>query len=91
MSAPLTAQGTILGTFQYMAPEQVEGLEADARTDIFAFGAVLYEMLTGRKAFEGKSQASLIAAILEREPRAGRIASAGDAGVAGSRRPNVPG
>ena len=68
MSAPLTAQGTILGTFQYMAPEQVEGLDADARTDIFAFGAVLYEMLTGRKAFEGRSQASLIGAILEREP-----------------------
>ncbi len=65
---PLTAQGTILGTFQYMAPEQIEGLDADARTDIFAFGAVLYEMLTGRKAFEGRSQASLIGAILEREP-----------------------
>src|SRR5262245_6777155 len=64
----LTAQGTILGTFQYMAPEQLEGREADARTDIFAFGAVLHEMLTGKKAFEGKSQASLIAAILEREP-----------------------
>ncbi len=64
----LTAQGTILGTFQYMAPEQLEGHEADARTDIFAFGAVVYEMLTGTKAFAGKSQASLIAAILEREP-----------------------
>jgi serine/threonine protein kinase len=64
----LTGQGTILGTFQYMAPEQLEGQEADARTDVFAFGAVLYEMLTGKKAFEGKSQASLIAAILEREP-----------------------
>jgi len=66
----LTAQGTILGTFQYMAPEQLEGKDADARTDIFAFGAVLYEMLTGRRAFEGKSQASLIAAILEHEPPA---------------------
>ena len=54
----LTAQGTILGTFQYMAPEQLEGQDADARTDIFAFGAVVYEMLTGKKAFEGKSQAS---------------------------------
>jgi Tol biopolymer transport system component len=68
--AGLTAQGTILGTFQYMAPEQLEGREADARTDIFAFGAVVYEMLTSRRAFEGKSQASLIAAILEREPPA---------------------
>jgi eukaryotic-like serine/threonine-protein kinase len=62
----LTAQGTILGTLQYMAPEQLEGKETDARTDIFAFGALLYEMLAGRKAFEGQSQASLIAAILER-------------------------
>ena len=58
----------ILGTFQYMAPEQIEGAEADARTDIFAFGCVLHEMLTGQKAFEGKTHASLIAAILEREP-----------------------
>ena len=64
----LTAQGTILGTFQYMAPEQLEGQDADARTDIFAFGAVLYEMLTGKKAFEGKSQASLIGAILNDTP-----------------------
>jgi Tol biopolymer transport system component len=64
----LTAQGTILGTFQYMAPEQLEGEDADARTDIFAFSAVVYEMVTGKKAFEGKTQASLIAAILEREP-----------------------
>jgi Tol biopolymer transport system component len=67
-SAPLTAQGTILGTFQYMAPEQIEGQEADARADIWAFGCLLYEMLTGRRAFEGKSQASLIASILERQP-----------------------
>ncbi len=65
---PLTAEGTILGTLQYMAPEQLEGKEADARTDIFALGVVLYEMATGRKAFEGKSKASLIAAILQREP-----------------------
>jgi eukaryotic-like serine/threonine-protein kinase len=64
----LTAQGTILGTFQYMSPEQLEGQEADARTDIFAFGAVVYQMVTGRKAFEGKSQASLIAAIMDTEP-----------------------
>ena len=65
----VTAQGTMIGTLQYMAPEQVEGREADARTDIFAFGAVLYEMLTGKKAFEGKSQASLIGAIMKAEPR----------------------
>jgi eukaryotic-like serine/threonine-protein kinase len=61
--------GTVLGTIQYMAPEQLEGREADARSDIFALGAVLYEMVTGRKAFEGKSQASLMASILERERR----------------------
>src|SRR5262249_51581921 len=64
----ITAEGTIVGTFQYMSPEQVEGKEADARSDIFAFGAVLYEMATAKKAFEGKSQASIIAAILERDP-----------------------
>jgi Tol biopolymer transport system component len=64
----LTAQGTILGTLQYMAPEQLEGKEVDARTDIFAFGVVVYEMATGKKAFEGKSQASLIAKILETDP-----------------------
>jgi Tol biopolymer transport system component len=66
--ANLTAQGAILGTFQYMAPEQVEGEEADQRTDIFAVGAIVYEMVTGSRAFEGKSQASLIASILEHEP-----------------------
>jgi hypothetical protein len=64
----LTENGAILGTLPYMAPEQLEGQEADNRTDIFAFGAVVYEMLTGRRAFEGKSQASLIAAILDHEP-----------------------
>jgi eukaryotic-like serine/threonine-protein kinase len=64
----LTSAGTILGTFQYMAPEQLEGKEADARADLFAFGAVLYEMVTGRRAFEGKSHASLIAAILTVQP-----------------------
>ena len=68
VDASLTAQGTILGTFQYMAPEQLEGREADARSDIFSFGAVLYEMATGRKPFIGKSQASLIAAILDATP-----------------------
>jgi eukaryotic-like serine/threonine-protein kinase len=64
----LTGHGMILGTFQYMAPEQLEGREADARSDLFAFGAVLYEMVTGRKAFEGQSQASLIGAILHATP-----------------------
>jgi Tol biopolymer transport system component/predicted Ser/Thr protein kinase len=67
-SSPLTQEGTILGTFQYMAPEQLEGKETDVRTDIFAFGAVLYEMATGRKAFSGASQASLISAIMKEEP-----------------------
>ena len=66
----LTGAGSILGTFQYMAPEQLEGAEADARTDIFAFGAVVFEMVTGRKAFEGKSQASLIHAIMGVDPPA---------------------
>jgi Tol biopolymer transport system component len=64
----LTQEGMILGTFQYMPPEQLEGKEADARSDIFALGAVLYEMATGRKAFVGTSQASLIAAILSTQP-----------------------
>jgi serine/threonine protein kinase/Tol biopolymer transport system component len=64
----LTQEGTILGTFQYMAPEQLEGKEADARTDIFAFGCVLYEMATGKKAFSGGTQASLISSILRDEP-----------------------
>ena len=68
--ANLTQEGTILGTFQYMAPEQLEGKEADARSDIFAFGALLYEMATGRKAFTGANQASLIGAILHTEPAA---------------------
>jgi serine/threonine protein kinase len=64
----LTVEGSIVGTFQYMSPEQLEGRDADVRSDIWAFGCVLYEMATGRRAFEGRSQASLIAAILEREP-----------------------
>ena len=68
MTSPLTGHGTILGTLQYMAPEQLEGKDADARTDVFAFGALLYEMLTGRKAFQGQSQASLIAAIMHADP-----------------------
>jgi Tol biopolymer transport system component len=70
LSRPLTKAGTLVGTFQYMAPEQLEGREADPRTDIFAFGAVLYEMATGQRAFTGASQASLIASILKEQPRA---------------------
>jgi predicted Ser/Thr protein kinase len=66
--APITVEGTVLGTIQYMAPEQLKGAEADARTDIFAFGAVLYEMLTGKRAFEGTSQASVITAVMSSEP-----------------------
>ena len=65
----LTQEGTILGTFQYMAPEQLEAEEADARTDIFALGAVLYEMATGKRAFEGKTKTSLIAAIVAAQPQ----------------------
>lgn len=65
---PLSSAGTIIGTVQYMAPEQVQGLEADARSDIFAFGVLLYEMLTGKRAFDGKTQASVIGAILAIDP-----------------------
>jgi len=67
-NSPLTSAGSIVGTMQYMAPEQLQGKEADARTDIFAFGAVLYEMATGQRAFSGKSQLSVATAILENDP-----------------------
>ena len=67
---PLTQEGTIVGTFQYMSPEQISGETVDARTDIFAFGAVMYEMLTGKAAFAGKNRTSIIAAILSGEPQA---------------------
>ena len=69
IAQPLTTEGTIIGTFQYMAPEQLEGRETDARSDIWALGCVLYEMATGVRAFEGKSQASLIATIMHTDPR----------------------
>jgi Tol biopolymer transport system component/predicted Ser/Thr protein kinase len=68
MASPVTVTGTMVGTVQYMSPEQIQGKEADARSDIFAFGALLYEMLTGKRAFEGKSQLSVASAILDREP-----------------------
>jgi Tol biopolymer transport system component len=67
-AAALTQQGMIVGTFQYMAPEVLQGSESDARSDIFSFGCVLYEMVTGRKAFDGKSQLSVLSAILEKDP-----------------------
>src|SRR5712692_8660793 len=67
-SSPMTEQGSIVGTFQYMSPEQVEGKELDGRSDLFSLGAVLYEMVTGQRAFQGKSQLSVASAILEKEP-----------------------
>ena len=67
-ASPLTQKGTVVGTFQYLAPEVLQGFEADARSDLFAFGCVLYEMATGRPAFQGKSQLSVLTAILEKDP-----------------------
>jgi serine/threonine protein kinase len=67
--SPLTSQGTLVGTVQYMTPEQFEGKEADARSDIFAFGAMLYEMATGRRPFAGKTQIKVVSAILEDDPQ----------------------
>lgn len=66
--SPVTEEGTVIGTFQYMSPEQVEGKEVDGRSDIFSLGAVLYEMVTGQRAFQGKSQLSVASAILEKDP-----------------------
>jgi serine/threonine protein kinase len=68
LTAALTGRGEILGTLQYMAPEQLQGKEADTRSDIFAFGCVLYEIISGKRAFQGESAASVIASILERQP-----------------------
>jgi Tol biopolymer transport system component len=67
-AAPLTQKGSIIGTYQYMAPEVLQGVDADARSDNFSFGCVLYEMTTGKRAFDGKSQVGVLAAILEKEP-----------------------
>jgi Tol biopolymer transport system component len=67
-ASPLTQKGTVVGTFQYMAPEVLQGAEADPRSDVFSFGCVIYEMVTGRRAFEGKSQFSVLGAILDKEP-----------------------
>lgn len=75
LTQALTSEGAIVGTLQYMAPEQLQGKDADARSDLFAFGCVFYEMLTGKRAFEGQSAASVIAAILEREPAPLMVAS----------------
>jgi serine/threonine-protein kinase len=78
----LTAHGAILGTIQYMSPEQVQGADADARSDIFAFGALLYEMVTGQKAFSGKNQFTVIGAILDHEPvPASQVMTATPAGL----------
>jgi serine/threonine protein kinase/Tol biopolymer transport system component len=68
LASPVTVAGTLVGTVQYMSPEQIQGKDADARSDIFAFGSMLYEMLTGKRAFQGKSQLSLASAILEKDP-----------------------
>ena len=88
---PITAQGTILGTFQYMAPEQLEGAEADARTDIFAFGCVLYEMFAGKKAFEGKTQTNLVRRDSRARPAAAHHRAAARAPTRRLHRPQVPG
>ena len=68
LTQPITGEGEIVGTLQYMSPEQLQGKEADARSDLFSFGCVLYEMLTGRRPFEGPNAATVIAAILDKQP-----------------------
>ena len=90
-ASPLTQKGTVVGTFQYMAPEVLQGAEADARSYIFSFGGVLYEMLTGRRAFGGKSQFSVLGAILDKEPRADFDRPSGFASTIGQNRMAVSG
>src|ERR1700691_4553050 len=90
-ASPLTQKGTVVGTFQYMAPEVLQGAEADARSYIFSFGGVLYEMLTGRRAFGGKSQFSVLGAILDKEARADFDRSSGFASTIGRNRMAVSG
>ena len=89
-SARLTEVGTIVGTVPYMAPEQIEGREVDARTDIFSFGVVLYEMVCGRRPFAGDSRASLMAAIVAAEPPALVVAAAAGTGLARAADPSLP-
>ena len=85
LTAASTGKGEILGTWQYMSQEQLQGKEADARSGLFSFGCVLYEMLTGKRAFEGESAASVIAAILEREPASLDATGAGCSHLPGER------
>jgi serine/threonine protein kinase len=90
LTAPLTTEGMIMGTYPYMSPEQLQGREVDARSDIFSLGAVLYEMASGQQAFAGESTASIIAAVLERQPRPRIPAAAGFTAVAGLDCADVP-
>ncbi len=90
MASPITVAGTIVGTVQYMSPEQIQGKDADARSDIFAFGAMLYEMLTGKRAFGGKSQLSVASAVLEKDPRLNLSSAAADASCARTSGADLP-
>ena len=87
---PTTEEGVIVGTVSYMSPEQAEGKKLDARSDIFSFGAVLYEMVTGRRAFQGDSRLSTMTAILREEPEAGRPSGGWLAARVGARNCSLP-